>query len=137
MKRPKHTKKSLSLQSPLLGCKPPTDDSDDKNWIRGDLIDAGAFGKVYKGRHGQTGELCAMKVIPLDPHSPASRLAAIDVDRLRPRLERQSDDAVPVRLRRVEPLLLGKRESRVLRLEGGDRVAVFALQYMSRMNSCW
>ena len=61
-------------------------------------------------------------------HARRTELAQLpdlcDVNRLRPRLERQSDDAAPVRVRRVEPLLLGKQEARVLRLEGGGRAAV-------------
>jgi len=80
-------KPKLSLQTPLTSWKPPTDDEDEKSqmsqktrkkkkkrkgWIRGEMIGAGAFGKVYKMRRAYSGELCAMKEITISRNIESS-----------------------------------------------------------------
>ncbi|KAH7302674.1 hypothetical protein KP509_23G082200 [Ceratopteris richardii] len=42
-------------------------------WLKGDLIGSGAFGRVYKGIHSETGEFCAIKEVEFVDNDAQSR----------------------------------------------------------------
>eukprot|EP00249_Psilotum_nudum_P022750 c28631_g1_i2 orf=709-3417(-) len=45
-------------------------------WIKGQLLGSGSFGKVYRGIHSETGDMCAIKEVELVSDDPKSKESA-------------------------------------------------------------
>ncbi|KAI5069381.1 hypothetical protein GOP47_0015682 [Adiantum capillus-veneris] len=71
---------SQAIGSPTMP-SPPLSPSAIRNlspggWIKGHLLGSGAFGKVYKGIHSETGEFCAIKEVEFVQSDHRSRESA-------------------------------------------------------------
>lgn len=45
-------------------------------WIKGALLGSGSFGKVYRGHHNETGDMCAIKEVEIVADDPRSKECA-------------------------------------------------------------
>ncbi|KAH7298732.1 hypothetical protein KP509_25G056900 [Ceratopteris richardii] len=45
-------------------------------WIKGTLLGSGSFGKVYRGHHSETGDMCAIKEVEIVMDDPRSKECA-------------------------------------------------------------
>lgn len=76
------SEESCRIDSPLVSTKWPRSPGrgdaapSGGKWLKGLLLGSGSFGKVYRGHHSETGDMCAIKEVEIVADDPRSKECA-------------------------------------------------------------